>query len=48
LWLGRDAFTGEPRPVAARVGEDVGLGELTMEPRRYGFHDYEGAVPDRV
>jgi putative phosphonate metabolism protein len=39
LWLGRDAFTGEARSSATRDGEsDIDIGEITAEPRRYGFH----------
>jgi putative phosphonate metabolism protein len=38
-WLGRDAETGEPvtQPDLPGLGRDV-LRELTVEPRRYGFH----------
>src|SRR5262249_20808233 len=35
LWLGRDAFTGQPMPTPPAAALDVGL--MTAEPRRYGF-----------
>jgi putative phosphonate metabolism protein len=36
LWLGRDAFTGRPMPTPPDA--TVGVGTITAEPRRYGFH----------
>lgn len=36
LWLGRDAFTGQPMPTPPAATVDVGT--ITAEPRRYGFH----------
>jgi putative phosphonate metabolism protein len=36
LWLGRDAFTGQPIPTPPADAIDVS--SVTAEPRRYGFH----------
>jgi putative phosphonate metabolism protein len=36
LWLGRDAFSGQPMPTPPADALDVGL--IAAEPRRYGFH----------
>src|SRR5215471_9962322 len=36
LWLGRDAFTGQPLPTPPADAIDVS--SVTAEPRRYGFH----------
>jgi putative phosphonate metabolism protein len=36
LWLGRDAFAGQPMPTPPDATVDVGT--ITAEPRRYGFH----------
>jgi putative phosphonate metabolism protein len=36
LWLGRDAFTGQPLPTPPAAALDVDA--VTAEPGRYGFH----------
>ena len=36
LWLGRDAFTGQPMPTPP--ADPIDVGTITEEPRRYGFH----------
>jgi len=36
LWLGRDAFTGQPMPTPP--ADPIDVGTITEQPRRYGFH----------